>query len=42
VVIVDMLDLTPARIGNLRTSAAADEDTLEGFHAGKLTPVQPQ
>jgi hypothetical protein len=42
VVIVDILDLAAARIGNLRTSPAAYEYTLQGFHAGKVTPAQPQ
>ncbi len=42
VVIVDILDLASARIGNLRTSAAAYEWTLQGFHAGTVTPTQPR
>ncbi len=42
VVIVDILDLASARIGYLRASAAAYEWTVQGFHAGKVTPTQPQ
>jgi hypothetical protein len=41
-VIVDILDLAAARIGNLRTSTAAYDYTLEGFGAGKVMPPQLQ
>lgn len=41
-VIVDILDLAAARIGNLRTSTAAYDYTLQGFGAGKVRPPQLQ
>ena len=40
VVIVDILDLSAARLGSRRTSTAAYEWTLEGFHTGTTTPTQ--
>lgn len=41
-VIVDILDLAAARIGNLRTSTAAYDYTLQGFGSGKVKPPQLQ
>ncbi len=38
VVIVDILDLAAARVGNFRTSAAAYEWTLQGFQSGTSAP----
>jgi hypothetical protein len=41
VVIVVILDLSAARIGNIRTSIAAYEWTLSGFHGGIADPRPP-
>ena len=40
VVIVDILDLSASQIGYLRTSAAAYEWTLQGFHPEPATPTR--
>jgi hypothetical protein len=43
VVIVDIIDLASARLGNLRTSVAAYEWTLQGFQGGgAIPPATPQ
>ena len=39
VVIVDILDLAAARVGNFRTTAEAYEWTLQGFHGGPPAPA---
>src|SRR5215831_5709190 len=41
VVIVVILDLAAARIGNLRTGVAAYEWTLQGFQGGATVPARP-
>jgi hypothetical protein len=42
IVIVDILDLALARLGNFRTSSAAYEWTLQGFQAAPSTPIVPR
>jgi hypothetical protein len=39
VVIVDILDLASARLGNFRTTAAAYEWTIQSFQSGTPTPA---
>jgi hypothetical protein len=40
-VVMDILDLSAARMGSLRTSAAVYEWTLQGFHGGIRIPPAP-
>lgn len=41
VVIVDILDLASARLGNFRTTTAAYEWTIQSFQGGASTPATP-
>lgn len=42
IVIVDILDLASARLGNFRTTPAAYEWTLQSFQGGPSTPAAPK